>query len=73
MSKKKTSDTVIVDTILATGMTHAEAAELFDVSQRWIRKCLNNDVTVGEPTCEEILGHYALQEGRKYHSTQLHA
>lgn len=60
MSKKKTSNTVIVDTILATGMTHAEAAELFDVN------------TAVEPTSAEILDHYTLQESRKYHPNQLH-
>lgn len=36
----KPSPTIIIETLLATGMTQAEAAEHFDVSTRWIRTLL---------------------------------
>lgn len=41
MGKKHTSNKVIVETILATGMSHKDAAALFNVSTRWIRKLLH--------------------------------
>ncbi|MDC7113717.1 IS481 family transposase [Corynebacterium pseudodiphtheriticum] len=41
MGKKHTSNKVIVETILATGMSHKDAAALFNVSTRWIRELLH--------------------------------
>ena len=35
--KTKPSPKIIIETMLATGMTQAEAAEHFDVSTRWVR------------------------------------
>ena len=40
MGKQQTSNRVIVETILTTGMKHTDAAELFGVSTRWIRTLL---------------------------------
>ena len=40
MGKKHTSNKVIVETILATGMSHKDAAALFSVSTRWIEVTL---------------------------------
>ena len=40
MGKKHTSNRVIVETVLATHMSHDEAAQLFGVSNRWIRELL---------------------------------
>ena len=41
MGKKHTSNKVIVETILATGMSHKDAAALFSVSTRWIRELIH--------------------------------
>lgn len=41
MGKKHTSNKVIVETILVTGMSHKDAAALFNVSTRWIRELLH--------------------------------
>ena len=41
MGKKHTSNKVIVETILATGMSHKDAAALFNVSTRWIRELIH--------------------------------
>ncbi|MCG7457916.1 helix-turn-helix domain-containing protein, partial [Corynebacterium tuberculostearicum] len=35
--KSKPSPKIIIETMLATGMTQAEAADHFGVSTRWIR------------------------------------
>ncbi|KXB55223.1 hypothetical protein HMPREF3227_00752 [Corynebacterium sp. CMW7794] len=45
MGKQQTSNCVIVETILMTGMKHTDAAELFGVSTRWIRTLLSATAT----------------------------
>ncbi len=46
-AKKKTSNRIIVATIVTTGITHTEAAERFNVSTRWIRELLRRHADGG--------------------------
>lgn len=41
MGKQRTSNKVIVETIIATNMSHTDAAQLFNVSTRWIRELMS--------------------------------
>lgn len=52
MGKKHTSNKVIVETILATGMSHKDAAALFNVSTRWIRELIHRYRTGGYQALE---------------------
>lgn len=47
MAKQHTSNKVIVETILATGMTHAAASEMFGKSERWIGELMRRYRTGG--------------------------
>ena len=47
MGTKTTSNKVIVETILTTGMTHASATTMFHVSERWIRELMRRYRTAG--------------------------
>lgn len=46
-AKKKTSNSIIVATIVTTGITHTEAAERFNVSTRWIRELMRRHADGG--------------------------
>lgn len=70
---------VIVETILATGMTHHEAAAFFNVTDRWIRTLIHRYntggidpyVTVFIPATGTQIGEYTLDENKLYHPNQL--